>query len=70
MTMIILSWMNNYFKDPLGKMLWYNALGADNLRWRIWSENKFQYDYVLKMRFGLFFFLRTWDLNDINSESN
>ena len=60
------------FKDPLGKM-WYNALGADNLRREYETENKFEYDYVLKMRFD-YFFLRTLeevdiDLNQIDDDS-
>ena len=52
------------FKDPLGKM-WYNALGADNLRRECEIENKFEYDYVLKMRFD-YFFLRTLEEVDID----
>lgn len=60
------------FNDSVMKM-WYKIMGADNLRKDYENENKFKYDYVLRMRFD-YFFLRTLeevgiDLNEINDDS-
>lgn len=60
------------FKDSVMRM-WYNIMCADNLRKEYENENKFKYDYVIRMRFDCFF-LRTLEevginLNEIDDNS-